>query len=152
MCIIKKKKKTRHFQMAQVLMAGHMIVLIKALRVKIIFVMTTIDMRTLIPIKISPRLRSHSLYSSMFLLCVFKSVSHFIFTCSNSPQPLKASSLLWSLPWLPPSLGPRHSLRWGALVNCRLSHDLGESQFSGWSLRLREPGWRICFSRCGVPK
>ena len=58
----------RHFQMTQVLMAGYMIVLMKMLRVKTIFVMTTIDMRTLVPIKINPRLRSHSLYSSMFLL------------------------------------------------------------------------------------
>jgi len=54
--------------MTQVLMAGYMIVLMKMLRVKTIFVMTTIDMRTLVPIKINPRLRSHSLYSSMFLL------------------------------------------------------------------------------------
>ena len=130
MCIIKKK---RHFQMTQVLMAGYMIVLMKTLRVKIIFVMTTIDMRTLVPIKISPRLRSHSLCSSKFLLCVFKTVSHFIFTCSNSPQPLKTSSPLWSLPWLPSLLGLRCSLRWGALVSCRWSHDLGESQCSGWS-------------------
>ena len=80
--------------MTPALMAVYMIVLMKALRVKIILVMTITDMKTLVPTKTSPRLRSRTLYFSMFLLHVFDTVPHFIFICSNPPQPLKTSSLL----------------------------------------------------------
>lgn len=68
--------------MTPVLMVVRMIVLMKALRAKVILVMTITDMKTLGPTKTSPRSRTRTLYFSLFLLHVFDTVPHFIFTRS----------------------------------------------------------------------
>lgn len=140
--------KMGHFQMTEVLMAINVVVLMKAPKAKMIWVITITDMNMLFPTKTSPGLRTHTLYSPTFLLHVFETVPHFISTCSNPTWPLKLGSPPpWSFPWFPSSLTLRSSLRWGVLVNCRWSNDLRESQSSGRgggeSPGLREPGRRV---------